>query len=238
MLMKDRCVEIYETSSYLYIKPLVSITDDILDDFKSAITKWCDDTENHIVLDLQHVILMSSRAITDLIRLYKLQRNKEKKIALVCLTKEMEYMIDSINLSKLIPIYKTVEDFLISINDLPLSDHDESFTKVRIEEQYNISIVNFDSNADEINSSNVDFDGVFARIDKNNVIINLVNVLNMDEDSITSFVNYSDNLKQKNGKLVLVGVNETTKELLNLLAIENEFLFADSIDEGIKIVCF
>ena len=236
--MRERCVEIYENDSYLYIKPLLSITDDIVDDFKNEIDKQCNDTENHIVIDLQHVLLMSSRAITDLIRLYKLQQIKEKKIALVCLTKEMEYMIDSINLSKLIPIYKTIDDFLISVGNSKQSDQDESFTKVRIEEQYNISIVNFEGDSEKINSSNIDFEGIFSGIDKDNVIINLINVHNMNEDSITSFISFADILKNKNGKLVLVGVNETTKELFNLLAIENEFLFADTIEEGIQIICF
>jgi anti-anti-sigma factor len=236
--MNDKCVEIYETGRYLYIKPLQSITDDIIDDFKNAITRQCNDTDNHIILDLQHVLLLSSRAITDLIRLYKLQQNKDKKIALVCLTKEMEYMIDSINLSKLIPMYKTIDDFLLSLGEKNQDDREEVLTKVRIEEQYNISIVNFESDFEEINSSNVDFKGIFSRIEKNNVIINLINILNMNEDSITSFITFADKLSEKNGKLVLVGVNETTKELFNLLAIENEFLFADSTEEGIKIICF
>lgn len=235
--MENPNVTLFETELYICITPLRSITDDFIDDFKEAVTKWCEHKEKHVILDLGNVCLLSSRAITNLIRLYKLQLSKNKLIAMVNLTTEIKRLLDSVNITKVIPVFKTTEEFLSSINssDLHLASMTEA--KITIDNLLGgLSIIQLDAKSESIDTSKTDFDKIFSQLKNTKILIDLENIINLDEKTITSFTSFADTINAKEGNIVLAGLNSVVIELFDLLGIDNKFQYADSIEAGIKLL--
>ncbi len=234
--MSNKNIRLSETDLYLCITPLQSFTDDLLDDFKGFVSRWCDNKDKHIIIDLENVALLTSRAITHLISLYKVQQSKNKLIALVNLSKEMEDLLISTNITKVIPIFETIEDFLISLDDSDIQITALSPAKVKIETKEDIVIIQLEPEGTGIDISMTDFTNIFSKINSNKVIVDLNTIINLDEKAISSFSEFADKIEESQGRLVLSGVNTITKDLFYILGIEDKFDFTENVEEGIGIL--
>ncbi len=234
--MTKENVIITETDSYICITPLYSLTDTIMEDFKTSVSQWCENKEKHIVVDFKNVHLLSSRAITHLIKLYKIQHDKNKMFALVNLKKETEDLLIAVNITKIISVFSSIEEFIISLEEPLLHSSSLSPAMVRFEKQKDLTIIHLEIQGDGIDTSKTDFSTIFSEVEHKNVIIDLGNIINLDEKSISAFTEFADTCVNKNGHLVLAAVNTLTKDLFLLLGIEDKFNFVETISEGTTFI--
>lgn len=109
--MKDNIVEVFDKESFIHIIPLQSLDDTIINTFTEVVKKWCENTGKDIVLDLKNLNYLYSRGITCLVRLYIIRQEKGKKIFLVNVSGVIRKLLDSVNITAIIPVYKTIEEF-------------------------------------------------------------------------------------------------------------------------------
>ncbi len=234
--MTKENVLITETDSYICITPLHSLADTIMEEFKTDAAQWYENKEKHIIVDFKQVHFLSSKAIAHLIRLYKIQHDINKRFAIVNLKKETEDLLISVNITKIIPIFSSIEEFILSLDE-PLS-HTSSLSPaaVRIEKQKEVAIIHLEILGDGIDTSRTDFSTIFSGIEHKSVIIDLGNIINLDEKALSAFTQFADTIINKNGRLVLVAVNTLIKDLFLLLGIENKFSFVETISEGTTLI--
>ncbi len=234
--MTQENAKITETDTYICITPLYSITDSILEDFKNCVAESSENKKKHIVIDFNHVLVLSSRAITHLIRLYKTQQEKGKIFALINCKKETEDLLVAVNITKIISVFNSIEEFEFSLDEP--SEHVSSLypAVVRIDKQKESAIVHLEIEGDGIDTSKTDFSTIFSEVDNKNVIIDCTNIINLDENSISAFTQLAEICVNKNGHLVLVAVNTLIKDLFSLLGLEDSFTFVETISEGTTFI--
>lgn len=229
-------MDVSKTDDYICITLKLSIIDSITDAFKEDIMAECEQVKKHVLIDMKNVSLLSSRAISTLVNLYKVQRQKNKRIALLNLKEETEALLRSINLTHIIQFYGTVEEFLLSLDDTDCTPANELSTQVHIESQENLSIIHLERDARDIDFSQTDFNKIFSSLEHRFVMINCAKVINLDEETISSFVSYAQELKKMDGRLLFVGMNEITKDLFTILGINQHFEFVEDIETGLEML--
>ena len=234
--MKKSNFEAEQTDTYVCITPLYDLTDSITDEFRSEVTKWSDNTQLNIVLDFENVCCLSSRAITGLIGFYRLLQGRGKRIVLVNVREKLRELLTEINLTKIIPVFDDIEEFLTRISDEEQIARSTTPARPQIEIKQGIAIVHMNTEKGAIGSSKTDFERLFSKIDNTKVIVDLKDIASLDEKSISAFVSFAKVIKKRRGRLILAEVNETTRELFDLLGIEKHFSFKEKVEDAIKII--
>jgi anti-anti-sigma factor len=79
-------------------------------------------------------------------------------------------------------------------------------------------------------------DDAFLGIKGNTAVIDLKKVISVDSVGISSLIYFAKVLKEKKGRLVLAGLDNQMREIINILGVETWFEYADNVDDGLKML--
>lgn len=109
--MTDTIVEVFDEESFVHIIPLQSLDDTAVNAFSNVVEEWCENSSKDIVLDFKNVNYLYSRGVTCIVRFHILQHEKGKKIVLVNVSEDVRKLLDTVNITAIIPVFKTYEEF-------------------------------------------------------------------------------------------------------------------------------
>lgn len=236
--MNRALIKITKEDDLIYISPQGELIEDASNEFDQILRETCEKEDKHIVLDFNNVEYFFSRTVSNLVHCYKLQHEKNKEIVIINATENLSEFVKAINLSQIIPVFNTFKEFLVWMDRINKDVRPPAQAATTLKKREEISIVNIDAVTGTVNDLDIRkiLDDLLRETEGPRVVFDLEKVVCLDSTSMESLALASNNIRKKNGRIVLAGANHVIKELFQVVNIDSLFEFTDDVEDGIRLL--
>jgi len=226
--MEEKMFQSKEQEQLVYISPDPALVNDMNDRFCELLVDVCTATKKHVVIDFSHVKYLFSRAIGHLVRAYKIQQEKNKKIALVNASQETRDIIGAVGLENLLPMYDVFEEFLVALEKE--NENNEKNFEFSVEQYGKIIVVKTPTDFEPGTPVDTALKSLLPRLDAPVNIICLKNILFLEIATVQALHAASQSLGEGH-TLVLTDVDPAVKTVLETTLPSGSLIYADSLED-------
>lgn len=235
-MYKKNSIPVIEKELFIIVLVPNIQNDVIFNVFNDTLTDICSINKKHILLDFKEVNHLYSRSIGLIVRTKRILSDHNKQLALVNVTKQIKQHLDLVNVLKIIPALDSIKDFF-SLLEIDNKNNQQKISCLNtVINRGTVTIVTVKGEMVDFNRTNPfhNLEEIIENTTNKVIIIDCKSIIKLSVEALYYLVKATNSLKKRGGKVILASVNYITKEIFEMLEIEDTFKYAENVEDGIK----